>query len=213
MMFRLLPPEKMFVSDASAPAEASHPPLGRHVKALLVCPRFLPSFWGMAGMLDMLPADCFQPPLGLITVAALCPATWNLRLIDRNCQRLTDADLLWADLVMVTGMRVQFEDMREVLQQARALGQRTIVGGPLASSQSELVLPLADHVVVGEPDEVFGTIASDLERGTARHLYVIEEKPDVSTTPVPRFDLLERDKYLSMTVQFSRGCPFQCEFC
>ena len=189
------------------------PPLGPQLKVLLVCPRFPPSFWSMTRMLEMLPVDCLQPPLGLITVAALCPAGWTLRLIDRNCQRLHDADLRWADLIMVTGMRVQIDDMREVLRQARALGKRTIVGGPLASSQPDLVLPLADHVVVGEPDEVFATIATDLERGTARHLYVVDDKPDLSQTPIPRFDLLDRDKYLSMTVQFSRGCPFQCEFC
>lgn len=212
-MFRILSHQQTFGSDDARSAEVPLPSLGPHVNALLVCPRFLPSFWSMAGMLDMLPADCFQPPLGLITVAALCPATWNLRLVDRNCQQLDDADLRWADLVMVTGMRVQLDDMRAVLQRARVLGKRTMVGGPLASSQPDLLLPLADHVVVGEPDEVFGTIASDLEHGTARRLYVVEEKPDIGRTPVPRFDLLDRDKYLSMTVQFSRGCPFQCEFC
>jgi radical SAM superfamily enzyme YgiQ (UPF0313 family) len=167
----------------------------------------------MAGMLDMLPADCFQPPLGLITVAALCPSSWNLRLVDRNCQTLTDADLEWADLVMLTGMAVQQDDMREVLRLARATGKRTIVGGPFASSEPEALQPLADHVVVGEPDEVFGAIAADLERGTARPLYVIDDKPDVTRTPVPRFDLLDVGKYLTLSVQFSRGCPFQCEFC
>lgn len=212
-MFRIISNPSVPTLGAADSDGPSLPALGSQLKVLLVCPRFLPSFWSMAGMLDMLPADCFQPPLGLITVAALCPAGWSLRLVDRNCQTLRDADLRWADLVMVTGMRVQVEDMREVLRQARALGKRTIVGGPLASSQPDLVLPLADHVVVGEPDEVFGTIAQDLERGTARRLYVIDDKPDISKTPIPRFDLLERDKYLSMTVQFSRGCPFQCEFC
>src|SRR4051812_2871674 len=182
------------VSPAGAPRsvcdQPSLSPLGTSVHALLVCPRFLPSFWSMAGMVDMLPADCFQPPLGLITVAALCPSSWNLRLVDRNCQTLTDADLEWADLVMLTGMAVQQDDMREVLRLARATGKRTIVGGPFASSEPEALQPLADHVVVGEPDEVFGAIAADLERGTARPLYVIDDKPDVTRTPVPRFDLL-----------------------
>jgi radical SAM superfamily enzyme YgiQ (UPF0313 family) len=88
-----------------------------------------------------------------------------------------------------------------------------MVGGPLASSEPELLLGLADHVVVGEPDEVFPEIAADIERGTAKRLYAIEDKPDVSKTPVPRFDLLKIEKYASMAVQFSRGCPFQCEFC
>jgi radical SAM superfamily enzyme YgiQ (UPF0313 family) len=126
---------------------------------------------------------------------------------------LTDADLRAADLVMVSGMRVQRDDMLDVLARARALGTRTILGGPYASSQPDLLQPFADHVVVGEPDEIFGEIARDLEEGTARRRYVVHEKPGVTRTPVPRFDLLDRRKYLSMAVQFSRGCPFQCEFC
>ena len=154
-----------------------------------------------------------QPPLGLLTVAALCPKSWTLRLIDRSFEDLLDADILCADLVMISGMRVQKDDIREILLRARALGKRTIIGGPFASSEPELLLRLADHVVVGEPDEVFAEIASDLERGLAKRLYVVKEKPDVSKTPLPRFDLLKMAKYGSMAIQFSRGCPFQCEFC
>ncbi|MGE3541200.1 MAG: B12-binding domain-containing radical SAM protein [Candidatus Tectimicrobiota bacterium] len=197
---------------AHAAAE-SLPPLGSALNVLLVWPRVPASFWSFAGMMAMLPQASLHPPLGLITIAALCPPTWNCRLIDRSFEALHDADLRWADLVMVSGMRVQHEDMHATLQRARALGKRTMVGGPYASSQPEALLPLADHVIVGEPDEVFGDIAADLERGTARPLYVIEARPDVSHTPVPRFDLLRLDKYASMEVQFSRGCPFQCEFC
>src|SRR5215468_11093967 len=88
-----------------------------------------------------------------------------------------------------------------------------MIGGPYASSEPETLLSLADHVVVGEPDEVFHAIAADLERGSAKRLYVIKDKPDISKTPIPRFDLLKIEKYASMAVQFSRGCPFQCEFC
>ena len=135
------------------------------------------------------------------------------RLIDRSFEDLLDEDICWADLVMVSGMRVQKDDIREILLRARALGKRTIIGGPFASSEPELLLRQADHVVVGEPDEVFSEIAADLERGSARRLYVIKDKPDISKTPLPRFDLLKIDKYASMAVQFSRGCPFQCEFC
>jgi radical SAM superfamily enzyme YgiQ (UPF0313 family) len=164
-------------------------------------------------MMDLLPQAILHPPLGLITVAALCPKDWTLRLIDRNLEELHDRDILWADLIMLSGMRVQHDDMREVLRRARVLGKRTIVGGPYASAEPEAFLPLADHVVAGEPDEVFDAIAADLEGGSAKRLYVIADKPDVSKTPVPRYDLLKLDKYLSMAVQFSRGCPFQCEFC
>jgi radical SAM superfamily enzyme YgiQ (UPF0313 family) len=189
------------------------PPLGPALKVLLVWPRFPSSFWTFDGILDLVPIETDQPPLGLLTVAALCPKDWTLKLVDRSFEALFDSDLLWADLVMVSGMRVQKEDIRETLLRARALGKRTILGGPFASSEPELLLRLADHVVVGEPDEIFPEIASDLERGSARRLYVVKEKPDVSKTPLPRFDLLKIDKYASMAIQFSRGCPFQCEFC
>ncbi|MGA2291912.1 B12-binding domain-containing radical SAM protein [Bradyrhizobium sp.] len=200
--------------EPSAQGENRHfPPLGSAINVLLVSPRFAPSFWSMSGLLELVPQDALQPPLGLITVAALCPGSWTMRLVDLSFDALTDADLLWADLVMVSGMRVQHDDMRETLLRARALGKRTMVGGPHASSQPELLLDLADHVVVGEPDEVFGSIADDLERGSARPLYVVEDKPDISRTPIPRFDLLRMERYLMLSVQFARGCPFQCEFC
>jgi radical SAM superfamily enzyme YgiQ (UPF0313 family) len=189
------------------------PPLSSALKVLLVWPRFPSSFWTFDGIMDLVPIETDQPPLGLLTVAALCPKTWTLRLIDRSFEDLLDADLLWADLIMVSGMRVQKDDIHRILLRARALGKRTIIGGPFASSEPELLLRLADHVVVGEPDEIFPEIASDLEQGSAKRLYVVNEKPDVSKTPLPRFDLLKIDKYASMAIQFSRGCPFQCEFC
>ena len=191
----------------------SFPPLGSTPKVLLVWPRFPSSFWTFDGVMDLVPIETDQPPLGLLTVAALCPKTWTLRLIDRSFEDLLDADLIWADLIMVSGMRVQKDDIREILLKARVLGRRTIIGGPFASSEQELLLRLADHVVVGEPDEIFSEIASDLEHGSAKRLYEVKEKPDVSKTPLPRFDLLKIDKYASMAIQFSRGCPFQCEFC
>ncbi len=179
----------------------------------MIWPRFPSSFWSFDGILDLVPIETDQPPLGLLTVAALCPKNWTIRLIDRSFEKLLDADILWADLVMVSGMRVQKDDIRETLLRARALGKRTMIGGPFASSEPELLLRLADHVVVGEPDEAFAEIAADVERGSAKRLYVITDKPDVSKSPLPRFDLLKIGKYASMAVQFSRGCPFQCEFC
>ena len=189
------------------------PPLGKRIKALMVWPKIPTSFWTFTGMIQVLPEKAVMPPLGLITVAALSPKEWTVRLIDQAVEDLRDADLLWADLVMVGAMRVQKEGFEEVLDRARRLGRRTIVGGPYASSEPDEVLKLADHVVVGEPDEVFHNIAKDLEDGTAKRLYRIEEKPDVTRTPVARFELLKTDFYASMSIQFSRGCPFQCEFC
>jgi radical SAM superfamily enzyme YgiQ (UPF0313 family) len=192
---------------------ASFPPLGSNVKVLMVWPSFPPSFWGFEGVLQMIPERAMTPPLGLITVAALCPATWEIRLIDHAFQELRDEDLKWADLVMVSAMHAQRADALDVLRRARDLGRRTFVGGPWASTDPDAVLRVADHVMVGEAEEAFPGIAAALENGTAHALYRIVDKPDMTRSPVPRFDLLHRDKYTSMPIQFSRGCPFQCEFC
>jgi radical SAM superfamily enzyme YgiQ (UPF0313 family) len=188
-------------------------PLGPAIKVLMVWPSFPASFWSLGEMMQIVPERALVPPLGLITVAALCPAHWKIRLVDLAFQELRDEDILWADLVMVSAMAVQRKGVQLTLERASKLNRRTMIGGPYASSDPDSLLPLADHVVVGEPDEMFAEIASDLERGSARRLYHIAEKPDVSRTPVPRFDLLALSKYTFMSVQFSRGCPFTCEFC
>ena len=201
---------------AVAPVQDSattFPPLGKNIRALLVWPKIPSSYWAFSGMMELLPEKVVMPPLGLITLAALCPTDWTMRLVDEAVEDLTDDDIRWADLVMVGGMEVQKGGMHDVLVRARRLGRRTIVGGPYASSEPQRMLALSDHVVAGEPDEVFGEIAADLEAGTAKRLYEITDKPDVTLTPIPRFDLLKLGSYASMSIQFSRGCPFQCEFC
>jgi radical SAM superfamily enzyme YgiQ (UPF0313 family) len=189
------------------------PPLRSDLKVLLIWPKFPPSFWGFEGVLQMLPEAAMTPPLGLITVAALCPPSWSLRLLDHAFDKIGDEDYQWADLVMVSSMHAQRVDTQRVLSRARSFGKRTFIGGPWASSEPDRLQPLADHVLVGEAEEIFATIASDLERGTARAVYRVSDKPDMSCSPIPRFDLLRREMYTSMPVQFSRGCPFQCDFC
>src|SRR6516165_5912054 len=189
------------------------PPLGPAIKVLMVWPRFPASYWSLGEVTEIVPERSLMAPLGLITVAALCPKRWTIRLIDLEFEELSDEDLLWADLVMLSAMQVQREDVHRTLDRASRLKRRTMIGGPYASSEPKALLPLADHVVVGEPDEIFSTIAADLEGGTARKLYRVNDKPDVTRTPIPRFDLLALDKYTLMAVQFSRGCPFTCEFC
>jgi radical SAM superfamily enzyme YgiQ (UPF0313 family) len=193
--------------------QAPLPPLGPNLKVLLVWPRFPPSFWGFEGVLQMLPEAAMTPPLGLITVAALCPPEWTLRLLDHAFDKIGDDDLRWADLVMVSAMYAQRADAIDVLRRAKSVGTRTFIGGPWASSDPEAVQLEADHVMVGEAEEVFATIARELEQGTAQAVYRVTDKPDMSHSPIPRFDLLRRNMYTSMPVQFSRGCPFQCEFC
>ena len=187
--------------------------LGPNPRVLMIWPKFPPSFWSFADMMRIMPEATLMPPLGLLTVAALCPAGWELRLIDQTVRDLEDSELEWADLVMVSGMHVQKEGIREALARARALGRRTMIGGPYASAEPERFLELADHVVVGEPDEAFPRIAADLEAGTALPLYRITDKPDITKSPLPRYDLIRASDYHTGAVQFSRGCPFQCEFC
>jgi radical SAM superfamily enzyme YgiQ (UPF0313 family) len=178
-----------------------------------VWPKFPPSFWGFEGALKITPEAAMTPPLGLITVAALCPATWSLKLIDHAFDEITDDNLRWADLVMVSAMHAQKADAVAILRRARTLGIRTFIGGPWASSEPDIVRLEADHVMVGEAEDVFSGIADALENGTAQSMYRVADKPDISGSPIPRFDLLRMDKYTSMPVQFSRGCPFECEFC
>ena len=204
-------------SAASSPPpfsdEVTFAPLGPRPRVLLVWPRLPASFWGFESMLTMLPERSLIPPLGLMTVAALCPPGWQLRLIDEAIEPLGEADLAAADLVLVSAMHAQRERLFAILALAKERHVRTMVGGPYASTEPEVLLERADHVVVGEADKVFDTIAGDLERGRARRLYLVQEKPDLDRTPVPRFDLLDLRRYACMPVQFSRGCPFQCEFC
>jgi radical SAM superfamily enzyme YgiQ (UPF0313 family) len=188
-------------------------PPGPDLKALLVWPKFPPSFWGFEGALDMMPEDAITPPLGLITVAALCPASWTLKLLDHTFDAITDQDLREADLVMVSAMHAQRADAVDILRRARSLGTRTFIGGPWASSEPDVVRLEADHVMVGEAEEVFAAIAAALEAGTAQSVYHVTQKPDLSSSPIPRFDLLRMERYTSMPVQFARGCPFQCDFC
>jgi radical SAM superfamily enzyme YgiQ (UPF0313 family) len=182
------------------------------MRALLVNPVFPNSYWSGKYALPFARRRSILPPLSLITVAALLPDSWDLRLIDLNVENLTDRDLRSADVVMLTGMVVQRESLQEVLARCRELGVRTVVGGPYTSSLPE-ELADADHLVIGEGEGVVEVLAADLERGEAKPVYRESDKPEMSETPVPRYDLLRPGAYHHMSLQYSRGCPFNCEFC
>src|ERR1700722_7434664 len=132
------------------------PPLGPAIKVLMVWPSFPAWFWSLGELMQIVPERSLVPPLGLITVAALCPAHWKIRLVDLAFQELRDEDILWADLVMVSAMAVQRKGVRLTLERASKLNRRTMIGGPYASSDPDSLLPLADHVIVGERDEMLG---------------------------------------------------------
>lgn len=182
------------------------------MKILLVYPEFPDTFWSFKHALRFLGKRSVFPPLGLLTVAAMLPHGWEKRLVDLNVQPLRDADLDWADVVFLSGMMVQGPSMMEQLARARARGKRTVVGGPIVSSQDPSVAD-ADHRVAGEAEEIMPELIRDLERGEARPFYKKDRLPDPKMSPLPLLALAEMKRYSSMAVQFSRGCPFTCEFC
>ena len=182
------------------------------MRVLLVYPEFPDTFWSFKYALRFLGKRSAFPPLGLLTVAAMLPASWEKRLVDLNVRSLHDSDLEWADVVFLSGMLVQGPSMQEQIARARALGKRTVVGGPIVSSQDHSIAG-ADHQVAGEAEEIMPELIRDLERGEARPFYKSDTLPDPKLSPVPLFALADMKRYSSMAVQFSRGCPFTCEFC
>jgi radical SAM superfamily enzyme YgiQ (UPF0313 family) len=179
---------------------------------LLVSPRTPETYWSFCHVLRMTGKKAAFPPLGLLTVAAMLPGRWNLRLIDMNVSRLRDADLAWADAVFVSAMIVHEQSARTVMARSRAMGKPIVAGGPLFTTDADR-FPEADCCVIGEAEEIAAALVSDLEAGCLRARYEAPTRPSLSATPLPRWDLINVRDYLTLSVQFSRGCPFDCEFC
>jgi len=183
------------------------------MKALLLYPEFSAlGFWNYKTVCQLMGAQYPASPLGLITLAALLPAEWELRLLDLNTAPLNDADIDWADLVFIGGMLPQQTQFLRLIDRVHARGKKVVAGGPDPTSQPE-VYRSADYLVLGEAECSLPPFLADLARGAPDGTYLSAEKPDLATTPVPRFDLLELKNYLMIGVQASRGCPFNCEFC
>jgi radical SAM superfamily enzyme YgiQ (UPF0313 family) len=189
------------------------PPPPRRPKLLLVNPRFPESFWSFRWAVDrILPGKrAVNPPLGLATLAALCPPHWEVAIVDENVEPVPlHPD---ADLVGVCGMGVQFPRQKELLAYYRRHGLHVVAGGSYASLCPERYAGLADTVVAGEAEYIWAEFCRDYERGAARPLYHETGSVSLADSPVPRFDLLKLDRYSTATLQFSRGCPYLCEFC
>jgi radical SAM superfamily enzyme YgiQ (UPF0313 family) len=154
-----------------------------------------------------------SPPLGLLTIAPMLPAAWEKRLIDMNVARLTDADLDWAEIVLISAMHVQQDSAREVLERCRAAGVRTVAGGPLFTMEPDAFRDEVDTIVLGEAELTLAPFLADLAAGHPDSVYMAEGHPELDTTPVPAWELADLDQYDCMPVQFSRGCPFACDFC
>ena len=179
---------------------------------LLVAPKTPNTFWSFCHVMPFISRKAAFPPLGLLTVAAMLPRSWNLRLVDMNTGDLRDADLAWADYVFLSGMIVHAEAAHRVIARCRQQSKPVIAGGPLFTTGSER-FPEVEHFVLGEAEDVMPALVADLEAGRPQRIYRSEQKPDITRTPIPRWDLLDFRQYATMSLQFSRGCPFDCEFC
>jgi radical SAM superfamily enzyme YgiQ (UPF0313 family) len=184
----------------------------KKLKALLVYPEFPNTYWSFKHALPFAGKRSAYPPLGLLTLSAMLPQNWEKRLVDMNVRRLKDADLQWADIVFASAMIVQQDSLRGVIDRCKALGVRVAVGGPFVSTGMEHVAD-ADFLFPGEAETTVPEFLRDLEMGVPQHVYQTDEKPDLTRAPIPDFSLVEMSRYSSMAVQYSRGCPFNCEFC
>ena len=184
------------------------------MKILFVYPQYPDAFWSFKYALRFISKKAAFPPLGLLTVAAMLPEEWQKKLVDMNITTLTDEDIKWADYVFISAMIVQQEAVKEVIARCGELHAKIVAGGPLfTTGYEQLNLGDVDHLVLGEAENTLPLFLEDLQKGCAQHIYESSEHPEITKTPVPLWELVDMGKYASMNVQYSRGCPFNCEFC
>ena len=182
------------------------------MKILLIYPRYPDTFWSFRHALKFLSKKATFPPLGLLTVAAMLPAEWEKRVVDLNVNALSDENINWADYVFISAMVVQKDSAREVIARCKALNTRVVAGGPLFTTGYE-EFEEVDHFVLGEAEVTLPQFLSDLAQGCPQHIYSSDERPDITKTPIPAWSLLNMNNYSAMSLQYSRGCPFDCDFC
>jgi len=182
------------------------------MKTLLVYPEFPETYWSFRHALSFEGKRSAFPPLGLLTISAMLPGSWERRLVDMNVQPLKPSDIEWADMVFASAMLVQKDSLRRVVELCKAAGKRVVIGGPYVTTSAER-LPEADHIFLGEAETTLPEFVRDIERGAPKRTYSGAERPALSATPIPHFQLADLKRYSAMSVQYSRGCPFQCEFC
>lgn len=182
------------------------------MRALLVYPGLPESMFSHKPIIRIMAKRSLQPPLGLLTVAAMLPAEWEVKLVDVNVSPLTDEDLRWATMVFISAMIAQLDTAREIIDRCRKENRPVVAGGPLFTLQHEL-FGHVDHLVLGEAECTLPRFLDDLSRGKAKHLYRADEFADITCSPTPRWDLVDLRHYVSANLQFTRGCPYNCEFC
>jgi radical SAM superfamily enzyme YgiQ (UPF0313 family) len=182
------------------------------MNVLLVYPEFPDTFWSFRHALKFVGKKATSPPLGLLTVAAMLPSEWPKRLVDANVTKLTGEDLAWADCAFVSGMTVQREPARQIIARCKEAGVKVVAGGPLFTIEHER-FEAVDHFVLNEAELTLPPFLADLEQGRAKRVYATSDFADIQKTPVPVWELADLDQYATMDVQFSRGCPYNCDFC
>jgi len=182
------------------------------LKILLAYPKYPDTFWSFKYALRFISKKASLPPLGLLTVAAMLPDGWEKKLVDMNITSLADEDIRWADYVFISAMVVQRDSAQEVITRCKKLGTRVVAGGPLFTTGHEDFAGV-DHFVLGEAEVTLPPFLEDLAGGSAKPIYASNERPDITSTPVPQWSLIKMKHYSSMSLQYSRGCPFNCEFC
>jgi radical SAM superfamily enzyme YgiQ (UPF0313 family) len=179
---------------------------------LLVYPQSPETFWSFKHALKFIAKKALHPPLGLMTVAAMLPESWDKKLIDENVEPLLDAHLEWADYVFISAMAIQRKSVNRVVERCRAMGVKVVAGGPLFTTCHHEFSGI-DHFVLGEAEITLPRFLRDLELGRPQAVYATDQAPDLSLTPPPMWSLIKLKRYASMSIQYSRGCPYQCEFC
>jgi len=182
------------------------------VKVLLIYPYFPDTFWSFRHALKFILKKASSPPLGLLTVAAMLPPEWEKRLVDMNVGSLEDGDLLWADLVLISAMAVQKESVKKIITRCRSAGVRIAAGGPLFTTEYEEFGDV-DHLILNEAEVTLPVFLEDWKNGCPEHIYTSDQWADVRKTPVPLWELVNMKLYATLNIQYSRGCPFNCEFC
>ena len=182
------------------------------MKALLLYPAFPDTFWSFRHSLKFIRKNSAFPPLGLLTVGAMMPAQWSKRLIDLNVEQLTADALAWADYAFISAMVVQRQSARQTIARCKAAGLKVVAGGPLFTSEYER-FDAVDHFVLNEAELTLPAFLADYDRGNAQRIYTTAAYADIQQTPIPLWELINLKRYASMSIQFSRGCPFNCDFC
>lgn len=182
------------------------------MKILFVSPDRPDTFWNLKHVLKCISKKATLPPLGLLTVAGMVPDKWEKKLVDMTVEKLTDKDILWADYVFIGAMYIQKDSVLEIAGRCKELGVKTVGGGPIFRVGQDRFDDI-DHILYGEAENTIGQLITDIENGCPQPYYSCDEWADLTETPKPLWSMVKMKKYASMCIQYSRGCPFGCDFC